>query len=90
MHQLTAYIWLRLLQSLHPYFASPCSAKHQICANVIRNNQNFFLHYFFRTIFMKLKYVIDKKYDKQFVGMSNKIVRAHFDDIYKNNLSYLK
>jgi len=39
---------------------------------------------------MKLKYVIDKKYDKQFVGMSNKIVRAHFDDIYKNNLSYLK
>ena len=33
---------------------------------------------------MKLKYVIDKKYDKQFVGMSSKIVRDNFDDIYKN------
>ena len=27
---------------------------------------------------MKLKYVIDKKYDKQFVGMSSKIVRDNF------------
>ncbi len=39
---------------------------------------------------MKLKYVIDKKYDKQFVGMSNKIVRDNFDDIYKKSLPYLK
>jgi len=39
---------------------------------------------------MKLKYVIDKKYDKQFVGMGNKIVREHFEDIYKNSIQYLK
>lgn len=39
---------------------------------------------------MKLKYIIDKKYDKQFVGTSNKIVRKHFDDIYKNSTRYLK
>ncbi|NQU83325.1 MAG: hypothetical protein HQ536_01295 [Parcubacteria group bacterium] len=39
---------------------------------------------------MKLKYVIDKKYDKQFVGMSNKVIRDHFEDIYKNSLRYLK
>ncbi|MDO8617590.1 MAG: hypothetical protein Q7N87_01710 [Candidatus Uhrbacteria bacterium] len=39
---------------------------------------------------MKLKYVLDKKYDKQFVGMSSKIVRDNFDDIYKNSQKYLK
>ena len=40
IHQLTAYIWLRLLyKSLHPYFAPLRSAKHQIYANVKRNWQ---------------------------------------------------
>ena len=39
---------------------------------------------------MKLEFVIDKKYDKQFLGMSSKTVRDHFDDIYRNNLRYLK
>ncbi len=39
---------------------------------------------------MKLEFVIDKKYDKQFLGMSNKITRDHFDDIYRNSLRYLK
>jgi len=36
IHQLTAYMRLRLLyKSLHPYFAPLRSAKHQIHANVI-------------------------------------------------------
>jgi hypothetical protein len=39
---------------------------------------------------MKLKYVIDKKYDKQFLGLSSKVVRDNFDDIYKNSSKYLK
>jgi len=39
---------------------------------------------------MKLKYVIDKEYDKQYVGISKKIIRDNFDDIYKNSLPYLK
>src|SRR3989338_156152 len=38
IHQLTAYIWLRLLyKSLHPYFAPLRYAKHQIYANVDQN-----------------------------------------------------
>jgi len=39
---------------------------------------------------MRVEYVIDKEYDKKFVGMSNKVVRTHFDDIYNNSLPYLK
>lgn len=39
---------------------------------------------------MKLKYVIDKKYDKQFLDMSSKVIRDNFDGIYKNSLRYLK
>ncbi len=39
---------------------------------------------------MKLEFVIDKKYDKQFLGMSSKVARNHFDDIYRNSLRYLK
>src|SRR3989338_2019227 len=40
IHQLKAYIWLRLLyKSLHPYFAPLRYAKHQIYANVKRNWQ---------------------------------------------------
>ena len=37
IHQLTAYIWLRLLyKSLHPYFVPLRYTKHQIYANVMR------------------------------------------------------
>ncbi|MBU1036684.1 hypothetical protein KKF32_01445 [Patescibacteria group bacterium] len=39
---------------------------------------------------MKLKYIIDKKYDKQFVNMSSPVVYKNFDDIYKHSLKYLK
>lgn len=39
---------------------------------------------------MKLKYVIDKEYDKKFLSMSSDVIKNNFDDIYKNSLKYLK
>lgn len=39
---------------------------------------------------MKLKYIIDKNYDRHFLNMSNLVVRKNFDNIYKNSLKYLK
>ena len=39
---------------------------------------------------MKLKYIIDKEYDRKFLDKSTFVVRKNFDNIYKNSLKYLK